>query len=86
MNLAPLLTPEPMHIPDGFLSVLVSVILWVVTVIVVAYSLKRVNADLDERTVPMMETVRFTMISPRAKHAPERIMMPTASEISRVVV
>jgi cobalt/nickel transport system permease protein len=43
-----------MHIPDGFLSVAVSVVLWVLTVIAVAISLRRVSADLDERRVPMM--------------------------------
>lgn len=50
MNFAPL----PMHIPDGFLSVMVSVILGAVTVLVVAYALKRVGQDLGERQVPMM--------------------------------
>ncbi len=49
-----LYAPLPMHIPDGFLSVAVSVVLWVLTVIAVAISLRRVSADLDERRVPMM--------------------------------
>ena len=44
----------PMHIPDGFLSTLVSVILWVVSAIVVAYALRRVGKDLGERQVPLM--------------------------------
>jgi cobalt/nickel transport system permease protein len=54
MLLSPIPSPEPMHIPDGFLSVAVSVVLWIVTIIVVAYALKRVNADLGERQVPLM--------------------------------
>lgn len=49
-----LLSPAPMHIPDGFLSVLVSVILWLVSIAVIAYALKRVGKDLNERMVPMM--------------------------------
>jgi len=49
-----LASPVPMHIPDGFLSVLVSVLLWVVSIVTIAYALKRVNADLDERKVPLM--------------------------------
>lgn len=49
-----LASPVPMHIPDGFLSVLVSVTLWIVSVLVIAYALKRVNADLDERRIPLM--------------------------------
>jgi cobalt/nickel transport system permease protein len=43
-----------MHIPDGFLSVLVSVILWILTIISVGYALRRVGADLGERKVPLM--------------------------------
>ena len=43
-----------MHIPDGFLSVAVSIVFWVVSLIVVGYALKRVNRDLGERQVPLM--------------------------------
>lgn len=49
-----LYSPQPMHIPDGFLSVLVSVILWVLSIIAVGYSLRRVGQDLGERQVPLM--------------------------------
>ncbi len=51
MHLPPLIA---MHIPDGFLSIPVSVIFWVISAFVVGYSLKRVSADLGERQVPMM--------------------------------
>ncbi|MEJ2708812.1 MAG: energy-coupling factor ABC transporter permease [Anaerolineales bacterium] len=47
-------SPVPMHIPDGFLSALVSIMLWLVSVPVVGYALKRVGQDLGERQVPMM--------------------------------
>ncbi|MBI5880052.1 MAG: energy-coupling factor ABC transporter permease [Chloroflexi bacterium] len=49
-----LASPVPMHIPDGFLSVLVALFFWAATAIVVAYALKRVNTDLGERQVPLM--------------------------------
>ncbi len=49
-----LYSPEPMHIPDGFLSPLVSLILWAISAGVVAYALRRVGRDLGERQVPMM--------------------------------
>ena len=49
-----LFSPAPMHIPDGFLSIPVSIILWIISIIVIAISLKRVNQDLDERKIPMM--------------------------------
>ena len=45
---------KPMHIPDGFLSTLVSVVFWVVSAIAVAYALRRVGKELGERQVPMM--------------------------------
>ena len=47
-------SPLPMHIPDGFLSVLVSLALWAVSIGAVAYALRRVGRDLGERQVPMM--------------------------------
>jgi len=45
---------QPMHIPDGFLSTLVSVILWIISAGAVAFALRRVGKDLGERQVPLM--------------------------------
>jgi cobalt/nickel transport system permease protein len=47
-------TPIAMHIPDGFLSVPVSIVFWILSLIIVGYALKRVGADLGERQVPIM--------------------------------
>jgi cobalt/nickel transport system permease protein len=47
-------SPVAMHVPDGFLSVPVAVLLWTVSIIVVGYSLKRVSQDIGERKVPLM--------------------------------
>ncbi len=47
-------TPIAMHIPDGFLSAPVFISLWLVTIVVIGYALKRVSADLGERQVPIM--------------------------------
>lgn len=68
----------PMHIPDGFLSTLVSLLLWVVTILVVGYALKRVSADLGERQVPLMgvlaaaifagQMLNFTVIGGTSGH------------------
>lgn len=44
----------PMHIPDGFLSVAVSIILWIFSIAVIGYALKRAGKDLGERQVPLM--------------------------------
>ena len=49
-----LATPMPMHIPDGFLSVIVSLALWVISVIMISVALKRVNIDLEDRQIPLM--------------------------------
>ncbi len=46
--------PLAMHIPDGFLSVPVSIIFWIISILVIGYALKRVGADLGERQVPLM--------------------------------
>jgi cobalt/nickel transport system permease protein len=43
-----------MHIPDGFLSVLVSIVLWAISIGVIGYALRRVGQDLGERQVPLM--------------------------------
>ncbi len=43
-----------MHIPDGFLSALVSILFWIPSVIIIAVALNRVSKDLGDREVPMM--------------------------------
>jgi cobalt/nickel transport system permease protein len=47
-------SPMPMHIPDGFLSVIVSVVFWVLSVAAIALALRFVPRDLGERDVPVM--------------------------------
>jgi cobalt/nickel transport system permease protein len=43
-----------MHIPDGFLSLPVSLVTWVIAIALIAICLKRVKADYQDRTVPLM--------------------------------
>ncbi len=43
-----------MHIPDGFLSVAVAVLVLFLAILAVAYALRRLNADFSERKVPLM--------------------------------
>lgn len=54
MLFSPLPSPQPMHIPDGFLSVLVSIVFWVASVIVIGIALRKTSRDLGEREVPLM--------------------------------
>jgi cobalt/nickel transport system permease protein len=49
-----LLSPMKMHIPDGFLSVPVALVMWALSLIVIAHALRRANQDLGEKQVPLM--------------------------------
>lgn len=43
-----------MHVPDGFLSLPVMLVTWVIAIGLIAISLKRAQAEYQERTVPLM--------------------------------
>lgn len=47
-------SPAPLHIPDGFLSLVVSVVCWVITVLVIGSAISRTNRSLGERQIPLM--------------------------------
>jgi len=47
-------SPAPMHIPDGFLSVIVSVFFWAVSVGVLFIALRKTNRTLREKDIPLM--------------------------------
>ena len=49
-----LYSPEPLHIPDGFLSFTVSIICWVITALTISIAVSRSNRSLGERQVPLM--------------------------------
>lgn len=49
-----LYSPAPLHIPDGFLSLIVSLICWVITVLVVGAAISRTNKALGEKQIPLM--------------------------------
>lgn len=54
MLFSPMPIPQLMHVPDGFLSVLVSIVLWLVAVVVIGIALRRTSESLGERQVPLM--------------------------------
>jgi cobalt/nickel transport system permease protein len=78
MEVEMLYSAVQMHIPDGFLSVVVSIVLWVVSVVTVGYALRRASADLGERQVPLMgvlaaaifagQMLNFTVIGGTSGH------------------
>lgn len=43
-----------MHIPDGFLSMPVVVVMWIITIFVVGYSVKKTNKHITESHIPLM--------------------------------
>jgi cobalt/nickel transport system permease protein len=43
-----------MHIPDGFLSTLVSIVFWIVSVAVIAVAVRKTKDTFDEKQVPLM--------------------------------
>lgn len=45
---------EPMHIPNDYLSLTVSLVCWAVTIIVLRAAISRTNKSLGERQVPLM--------------------------------
>lgn len=46
--------PAQLHIPDGFLSLGVSLASWILTVVILSMAVSRTNKSLGERQVPLM--------------------------------
>ena len=47
-------SPEPLHLPDGFLSIITSIICWAITVSIIGIAISRTNKSLGEKQVPLM--------------------------------
>jgi cobalt/nickel transport system permease protein len=47
-------SPVALHIPDGFLSLFVSLIFWGLTVIMVGLAISKTNKSLGEKQIPLM--------------------------------
>ena len=47
-------SPVPLHIPDGFLSLVVSIICWAITALTLSTAISRTNKSLGEKQVPLM--------------------------------
>ena len=47
-------SPDPLHIPDGFLTILISAIFWAITAIIVGIAISKTNKSLGEKQVPLM--------------------------------
>jgi cobalt/nickel transport system permease protein len=51
---SPITTTPQMHAPDGFLSVPIAAVMWIVTVAVLTIAVRRTNGRLDDRAVPLL--------------------------------
>ena len=47
-------SPTLLHIPDGFLTIVVSLIFWLITIIMVGLAVSKTNQSLGEKQVPLM--------------------------------
>ena len=47
-------SPVPLHIPDGFLTIVVSLIFWLITILMVGLAVSKTNRSLGEKQVPIM--------------------------------
>lgn len=45
---------ELLHAPDGFLTLPVALVMWLLTVVVLAVAVRRTNQTLDDRAVPLL--------------------------------
>ncbi len=49
-----LYSPAPLHIPDGFLSLVIALVFWGITIFTVGIAISRTNKSLGEKQVPLM--------------------------------
>lgn len=54
MSISILSAPHLMHIPDGFLSVPVSIMMWLISLMIIGVALRKTGRSLQERQVPLM--------------------------------
>ena len=50
----PLLKPQQLHIPDGFLTPPVALFFWALTIIIIAVAVRKTRGELGERQIPLM--------------------------------
>jgi cobalt/nickel transport system permease protein len=66
----PNFSPQAMHIPDGFLSVPVAVLAWVVTATFIVVAIRMSSRELDERQVPLMGVLAAFIFAAQAFNFP----------------
>src|SRR5574341_2673543 len=64
------LSPPQLHIPDGFLSVGVSVVGWVLAIAAIGYALKQTRGQLGEKQIPLMGVLAAFIFAAQAINFP----------------
>jgi cobalt/nickel transport system permease protein len=49
-----LYSPAPLHIPDGFLNLVISLLFWAITIVMVGTAISKTNKSLGEKQIPLM--------------------------------
>ena len=70
MPLSDLLAPVKLHIPDGFLSPLVSVVGWVLAIAAIAYALRQTRGQLGSKQIPLMGVLAAFIFAAQAINFP----------------
>ena len=67
---SPVASPEPLHIPDGFLSAPVAILAWLVTIVFIVIAVRRASREFDERMVPLMGILAAFIFAAQAFNFP----------------
>jgi cobalt/nickel transport system permease protein len=67
---SPAAAPEPLHIPDGFLSAPVAILAWIVTIAFIVVAIRRSSRTFDERLVPLMGVLAAFIFAAQAFNFP----------------
>lgn len=65
-----LLSPPLMHIPDGFLSAVVSIVGWSLAVASIGYALTRTRGQLGDKQIPLMGVLAAFIFAAQALNFP----------------
>ncbi len=62
--------PQPLHIPDGFLSAPVAITGWVIAVLTIAFALRQTREQLGERQIPLLGVLAAFIFAAQAINFP----------------
>ncbi|OGO18729.1 MAG: cobalamin biosynthesis protein CbiM [Chloroflexi bacterium RBG_16_48_8] len=62
--------PVQLHIPDGFLSIPVAIVGWIVAVLMIGMALRQTNRQMGERKIPLMGVLAAFIFAAQAINFP----------------